>query len=86
MTIIRRIVREPAALIGFITLALAGGSIFGWWTLTPEQGNWVLAVVGAAILLLRSYVTPTNDPVLPIGTVVNANSDQPTGVVVEKEA
>ena len=84
MTIINRIVREPAALIGLITLGLAAGSIFDLWSITPEQANWVLAIVGAAILFLRSYVTPVSDPNLPIGTVVNANSTQPTGIVVEK--
>jgi hypothetical protein len=41
-----------------------------------------LAIVGALILVLRQYVTPVSDPNLPINTVVNANSDQPTGIVV----
>jgi len=84
MTIVNRIVREPAALIGLITLLLAAGSIFGWWTLSAQQHEWILAVLGAIILVLRSYVTPVSDPNLPIGTVVNANSSQPTGIVVEQ--
>lgn len=82
MTIVNRIVREPAALLGLVTLLLAGGSIFDWWTLTQEQFQWVLALLGALILVLRQYVTPVSDPNLPIGTIVNANSSQPTGIVV----
>jgi hypothetical protein len=84
MSILNRIVREPAALIGLLTLVLAAGGVFGWWTLTSDQYNWALAFIGAVVLVLRQYVTPTSDPNLPIGTIVNANSDQPTGVVVEK--
>lgn len=84
MAIFDRIIREPAALIGLITLVLAGGSMFGWWTLTNAQYEWVLAIIGALILVLRQYVTPVGDPNLPIGTIVNANSSQPTGIVVEK--
>ena len=82
MAILNRIVREPAALIGLITLLLAAGGVFGWWTLTSDQYNWALAFIAAAILVLRQYVTPINDPVLPLNTIVNANSDQPTGIVV----
>ena len=85
MVIVNRIVREPAALIGLVTLALAGGSIFGWWELNQQQFEWLLAILGALILVLRQYVTPVSDPNLPIGTVVNANSDQPTGVVVPQD-
>lgn len=85
MDIVNRIVREPAALIGFVTLVVASGSIFGWWNITTAQADWILAIVGASILLLRSYVTPVSDPNLPIGTIVNARSSSaPTGVVVEK--
>lgn len=85
MDIINRIVREPAALIGFLTLALAGGSIFGIWELSSQQNEWVLAIIGALVLLMRAYVTPTASPNLPIGTAINEHSDQPTGVVVPKE-
>ena len=86
MTILNRIVREPAALIGLVTLTIAGGMVFDWWSITSQQMEWVLAFLGALILVLRVYVTPVNDPNLPIGTIVNANSDQPTGIVVEKPA
>ena len=84
MSIINRIIREPAALTGLITLLLAAGGVFGWWTLTSDQYNWVLALLAAIILVLRQYVTPVGDPNLPIGTIVNANSDQPTGIVIAK--
>jgi hypothetical protein len=84
MTILNRIIREPAALIGLVTLLLAAGGVFGWWSLTNEQYEWVLAFLGALILVLRQYVTPVGDPNLPINTIVNANSDQPTGIVIEK--
>lgn len=83
MSVFSRIVREPAALIGLVTLLLAAGGVFGWFSLTQEQYQWVLALLGALILVLRQYVTPVGDPVLPIGTVVNANSSLPTGIVVE---
>ena len=84
MTILNRIVREPAALLGLVTLLLAAGGVFGWFSLTQEQYQWVLALLGALVLVLRQYVTPVNDPNLPIGTVVNANSDQTTGIVVPR--
>jgi hypothetical protein len=85
VTIIDRIVREPQAIVALLTLLVAAGGIFDWWTLTPQQYEWVLAVIGAVILVLRQYVTPVHDPNLPIGTIVNANTDsQPTGVVVVK--
>lgn len=82
MQIVNRIVREPAALIGLVTLLLAGGSIFGWWTLNQQQFEWLLALLGAAILVLRQYVTPIGSPNLPMNTIVNEHSDQPTGIVV----
>ena len=84
MSIINRIVREPAAIIGLVTLVLAGGSIFGWWDLNQQQFEWILALLGAIILVLRQYVTPISSPNLPIGTVVNTTSSQPTGIVVER--
>jgi hypothetical protein len=84
MTILNRIVREPAALLGLVTLLLAAGGVFGWFSLTQEQYQWVLALLGALVLVMRQYVTPVNDHNLSIGTIVNANSDQTTGIVVEK--
>jgi len=85
MPVVDRIVREPAALTGLITATLGVGFIFEWWALTSVQEGAVLAVVGAVILFLRAYLTPVYDPNLPIGTVVNANSGQPTGVVVAED-
>ena len=86
MTIVNRIVREPQAIVGLITLLVAAGGIFGWWSLTSQQYEWVLAVVAAVILVLRQYVTPVADPVLPPGTVVNAHTDAyPTSVVTPQE-
>jgi hypothetical protein len=85
MAVLNRIIREPAALVGLVTLVLAGGSIFDWWTLTQEQFQWLLALLGALILVLRQYVTPISDPNLPIGTIVNANSPQTTGIVVAQD-
>jgi len=82
MVIVNRIVREPAALLGLVTLLLAAGGVFGWFSLTQEQYQWVLALLGALVLVLRQYVTPVNDPTLPIGTITSANSDQTTGIVV----
>lgn len=85
MVIVNRIVREPAALIGLVTLLLAGGSIFGWWTLNQQQYKWLLALLGAAMLVLRQYVTPISSPNgIPLGTIVNEDSKLPTGIVVEK--
>ena len=81
MIIINRIVREPAALISLVTLLLAAGGVFGWWTLTNDQFNWVLGFLGAAILVLRAYVTPTGSPALPEGQTVTLPSGS-TGIVV----
>lgn len=87
MNVLNRIVREPAALIGLVTLLLAGGSIFGWWTLNQQQFEWILALLGALLLVLRQYVTPTSSPNgIPLGTIVNEHSSLPTGIVVEKPA
>ena len=44
MIILNRIVREPAALLGLVTLLLAGGSIFGWWQPDQQQFEWLLAL------------------------------------------
>ena len=82
MFIVDRIVREPAALIGLITLLLAAGGVFGWWSLTSDQYNWALAFIGAVILVLRQYVTPVSSPALPEGQTVTLPSGS-KGVVVE---
>ena len=57
--------------------------------LTPEAQDALATLVNllvpiiAAVLAAR-LVTTTTAPNLPIGTVVNEHSSQPTGVVVEQ--
>lgn len=84
--------REPTAIfaaIGVFLSALTKAAVLlrvvGWDTeqlagisLVIDSG---LVVIGA--LLIRERVTPVASPSLPIGTVVNADTDQPNGIVTE---
>lgn len=81
MDIIHRIVREPAALTGLVSAVIGLGLIFGWWQLTKVETGALMGLLGAVILAMRAYVTPISSPTLPIGTRVNVDSSQPTGVV-----
>jgi hypothetical protein len=82
--IIKRIARQPAKLLAFVQAVVGFGLVAGFF-----QAENIDQITGALLLLLSAgfaviseYVTPIDDPNLPIGTVVNANSDTPTGVVV----
>jgi hypothetical protein len=54
--------------------------------LTPEARDALNAFISlllpiVAAFVAQSFTTPVASPVLPIGTVVNERSDEPTGVV-----
>jgi len=84
MDAIKRLLREYNLLSAAVVATLAFASLMGWLQLSNEQWGGMLGVVAAWLLVLRFVVTPTADPRLPIGTVVNASTaNAPTGVVVE---
>lgn len=88
--ILRRIVRQPAKLLSAIQAVLALGLLAGWWSLGDDPDVMVGAIllaVSAVLVALSEYVTPTADPQLKIGTIVNGNTAKlPTGIVVDKQA
>lgn len=82
-----------------ITAGTIAGIILAAWNVVVKQGllemlrpdaqialdglvNLVVPVIAA--LVAARFVTPTANPALPIGTRVNVNNDEPTGVVVEQ--
>jgi len=84
MDAIKRLLREYNLLSAAVVATLAFASLMGWLQLSNEQWGGMLGVVAAWLLVLRFVVTPTADPRLPIGTVVNGSTaNAPTGVVVE---
>lgn len=81
--VIRQIVRNATPLTGLVTAVIGLAIAMDWVALTDVQIGAIMGVLGAAILALRAWTTPVDDPVLPIGTIVNANTNsQPTGVVM----
>jgi hypothetical protein len=89
MTILQRIARQPAKLLAAVQAVLGLGLILGWFPAdldTEKVMGALLLALGAVLAAVSEYLTPTSDPVLPIGTVVNANTDKlATGVVVARE-
>jgi hypothetical protein len=82
MDIVHRILREPARIVGVVTVTLATFSVFNVIQLTPEQSDALLAAVGVWLVFLGFIVTPTNDPVLPENQSVRLK-DGSTGTVVK---
>ncbi len=75
--------REPAAIAAFIAIAVNLAISFGL-NLTTEQIALINALVVAGLaLLVRSVVTPTQNPTLPEGTklTVSTASGTPDKVV-----
>lgn len=72
--------REPALIAGAIRAVILCAVAFGLrWS--PEQiATLMLAVEAVLTLFLRSQVTPTAAPVLPIGTPVETPSGAPAVV------
>lgn len=71
MTILERIYREPAALLGFVTAAL--GILLLLSVLSPELAGGIVTLVGALVALLRYVVTPSAEVIAqhrPDGIVV----------------
>lgn len=63
--------REPAAIAAFIAIAINLVVAFGL-KLSVEQISLINALVVAGLaLIVRSAVTPTANPNLPVGTSVN---------------
>lgn len=61
MTILERIYREPAALLGFVTSTL--GILLLLSILSPELAGGIVTLVGALVALLRYVVTPAAEVV-----------------------
>ncbi len=62
MTILERIQREPAALLGFATAVLGLLNLLD--VFSAEVAGAVAIVVGALVALLRYVVTPSNEVVV----------------------
>ena len=84
-----------------LTTGVASGILIAAWAVVVDQGLLdamtdaaqlsMTALVLLLIPVIASYlvqrlVTPVASPVLPVGTVVNERSDDPTSVVTEVEA
>jgi hypothetical protein len=82
MTIIHRIARDPAGVTALFTAIVAVLLLFDIVELTEVQTGALAGVLAAVLLFIRMYATPVSDPILAIGTTVNASSDLPTATVV----
>ena len=73
--------REPAAIAAFIAIAVNLAITFGL-NLSADQVALINALVVAGLaLIVRQSVTPTNEPVLPQGTVVKVQGTTGTTTV-----
>lgn len=83
---LKALVREYNLLSAAVVATVAFAQLMGWISLDNDQMAGLLGLIAAWLLVLRFLVTPTSDPQLPIGTVVNANTDKAvTGIVVAKD-
>ena len=85
MTILTRIYREPAALLGAVTAAL--GILILLEVLAPELAGAIVTLVGALVALLRYVVTPAAEVVVQRkagdrAATAGAASPLPTGTEV----
>lgn len=85
MTILQRIARQPAKLLAAVQALIGLGLILGWFKADNIDAitGAVLLALSAVLAAISEYVTPVSDPNLPVGTIVNANSTEPTAVVVD---
>lgn len=81
MTLVQKVLREYSLIMAAVTAFFAMALGLGWFEITPVQFGLVMAFIATVFVLLRFVVTPTRDPVLKPGTVVNATNDYPTVVV-----
>lgn len=85
MTLLQRLTREPALLIGVVTSGLGLAVLFGV-SLTQEQLGGIVAFLGATMALVRFLTTPNAEVVAqekPDGTVVaGPAADVVTGHVI----
>lgn len=85
MTILLRIARQPAKLLAAVNAVMGLGLILGWWTFEDSDIiiGAVMLALSAVLAAVSEYLTPTNDPILEPGTIVNAGTDRyPTSTVV----
>lgn len=88
MTVLLRIARQPAKLLAAVNAMMGLGLILGWWTFADSDRiiGAIMLALSAILAAVSEYLTPVADPNLPIGTIVNANTDKATtGIVVPKE-
>lgn len=85
MNVVRRITREPAALLGVVTATTGLLILFGV-NMSIEQAGGILTFAGALVALLRFIVTPKREVVAqekPTGEIVaGPASDVVTGAPV----
>lgn len=84
MTILQKVLREYSLIMAAVTAGLAMALGLNWVDIDSSQLALVLAFIAAVFVLLRFVVTPVASPNLPIGTIVNAASSEPTGIVTEQ--
>lgn len=83
----RRVLREPALLLGVVTSGLALAVLFGV-DITRDQLAGITLFLGAVIALLRFILTPTNEVVAqqkPDGTVAAGPAARAGQTVVHME-
>jgi hypothetical protein len=90
MTILERIARQPAKLLAAIQAIIGATLILGLFPPDVDIDRVtgaILLALGATLAAVSEYLTPTSDPILPTGTVVNENTSKlPTSVVVDRQA
>lgn len=72
MKVLRRITREPAAVLGVVTAATGLLILFGV-PITDMQAGGILTFAGALMVLVRQLVTPTREVVA---------QEKPNGLIV----
>ncbi len=83
--ILTRIARQPAKLLAFVQAVIGFGLVAGLFKAEniDQLTGALLLLLSAGFAVISEYVTPIDSPQLPIGTIVNADTDsKPTGVVV----
>jgi len=79
---IKRLLREYNLVSAAIIASVGFAMVMEWLKLTEVQMGGLLGAIAAWLLVLRFLVTPVASPSLPVGTVVNEHSDEPTSTVV----
>jgi hypothetical protein len=80
---LQRVARNSNPLTGLVLATIGLLIIFSVVQLTDVQIGVIMTFVGSLVVFISAYMTPVDDPRLPIGTIVNETSSAPTGIVVD---